>query len=95
MRPPTRPGCSGSCDIQTTEDGHRCMQSSTLRTDCGSSAEVGSSSSSTAGLRAMAIANITRCACPPDSSCHGWLRTSCSRPISWMIAGRSPRDRPR
>lgn len=36
-----------------------------LYTDCGSSDAVGSSSSSTAGLSAMAIASITRCACPP------------------------------
>ncbi len=30
-----------------------------------------------------------------DSSVHGWLSTPCSRPSSWMSAGRSPRGRPR
>ena len=30
---------------------------------------------------------------PTDSSVHAWFSTSCSKPSSWMMLGRSPRGR--
>ena len=46
------------------------MQSTSVRqADSGSSADVGSSSISTSGFSATAIAMTTRCACPPCRRC--------------------------
>ena len=50
-----------------------------------SSAEKGSSRSSSRGCVAIALASATRCCCPPESS-HGYLSSS---PRSWKTSSRS------
>ncbi len=59
------------------------IRSSITLVDCGSSAEHGSSSSSTSGCAASARAMHSRCCWPPESRSAGWSRlssTSSSRP---------------
>mmetsp|Transcript_36278 Transcript_36278/g.107126 ORF Transcript_36278/g.107126 Transcript_36278/m.107126 type:complete len:105 (+) Transcript_36278:344-658(+) len=94
MRPPTRAGCSSSCVTHTAAAPLSRTTRSTRRVEKGSRALVGSSSSSTSGHSARAIAIATRCAWPPESVDHAWLSTTCSSPISYTSAGRSARGRP-
>ncbi len=52
------------------------ISSSMLRVETGSKAEVGSSSNSTSGSTARALAMHSRCCCPPDSPRAGFFSLS-------------------
>ena len=69
------------------------MSSSIFAVEIGSSAEVGSSSSSTSGLTATARAMHSRCCCPPESAIPLCFSLSLASPhIAALVSAHSTRS---
>ena len=91
--------CSAISTVIPRSCTSRWIAASTSSAACGSSAEVGSSRTSTCGCAVSAAPIATRCRCPPDSvvsaRCRRSARPSRSRVSSTRIritAGATPRD---
>mmetsp|Transcript_52238 Transcript_52238/g.167464 ORF Transcript_52238/g.167464 Transcript_52238/m.167464 type:complete len:449 (-) Transcript_52238:269-1615(-) len=88
-----RVDCCSSCVTSSTHSCGPTSRSSTMRLEASSKALVGSSKTKQVGFCARAMASMTRCASPPESSFQGRskcasVRPRASRPGATSSAGR-------